>query len=62
MPQPKAKQVLMNLDAFVEWLERTQPGAFVEGKTGIQACHCGDINCHGWRVVRFDNARAASGE
>ncbi len=62
MPHQKHKQRLMTLDEFSDWIATAQPGAFVEGRTAFQACRCGDVNCHGWKLVRITVAAAVSGE
>lgn len=54
MPAIKVKQDLMTRAEFEHWLASSQPGLYDEGRDRLVACHCGDVNCHGWRIVRKD--------
>jgi hypothetical protein len=44
-------------DRFQSWLRKTGGPVHVEPPYELAPCRCGDVNCHGWRLVA-----AAKGE
>jgi hypothetical protein len=44
------KRRLMSLDEFRDWLFSTKADIRVNPNE-IRPCTCGDVNCHGWRLV-----------
>lgn len=49
MPNPRAKQRLMTRKEFDHFA--TGVVLFVSSPYALVPCHCGDVNCHGWRFV-----------
>jgi hypothetical protein len=45
------RRASMTLEAFEAFLESGQAGITIRGPFRIQPCRCGDVNCHGWRLV-----------
>lgn len=45
------KQVLMTRAEFERFLASQRSRSHVDGVTSIVACNCGDVNCHGWRLI-----------
>jgi hypothetical protein len=38
-------------DRFAAWLVSTGVPVFLEAPYELTPCACGDVNCHGWRLV-----------
>jgi hypothetical protein len=38
-------------DRFQAWLRKTGGPVYVEPPYALAPCTCGDVNCHGWRLV-----------
>jgi len=47
---PKIPAGRLSLYQFHRWLESSKADLHVF-PYGIVACHCGDVNCKGWRLV-----------
>lgn len=41
----------MTKDAFVAWLGSSCRAVLFTGPYDVEPCECGDVNCHGWRLV-----------
>ena len=41
----------MTREEFEKWLRKNGRIIQVEQPYVIEPCHCGDINCKGWRIV-----------
>jgi hypothetical protein len=41
-------------DRFRTWLTSTGVPVCVEAPYELAPCTCGDVNCHGWRLVPVD--------
>ena len=43
----------VSLNVFTAWLRgRRAPPIYIDGPFEIVPCVCGDMNCHGWRLVK----------
>jgi hypothetical protein len=54
-----ARRATQTREEFTSWLARGHAKIFVEA-FAIVACTCGDMNCHGWRLVPPFPASAVS--
>jgi len=40
----------MTRDEFIAWLSSSKTDVYVK-PFRVEPCACGDMNCHGWRLV-----------
>lgn len=51
MTVPQVAASPMTREQFEQFLSSIRFGIAVRAPYNIVACQCGDINCHGWRLV-----------
>ena len=55
LPTPAPRK--MTREQFIAWLKgHARPHICIDGAFDIAPCHCGDSNCHGWRLVPQEDA------